>query len=154
MSGGKPKRVLAVASGGGHWVQLRRMRPAWDGCRVHYVSTLARYASDLEPEERFHVVRDANQWDKLGVAIMALQVMWLVVRVRPHVVVTTGAAPGYFTLRFGRLVGAKTIWIDSIANSEELSLAGRMAARHADVWLTQWPSLAGPAGPQYRGAVL
>ena len=154
MSNAKPRRVLAVASGGGHWVQLRRMRPAWEDCRVHYVSTLRQYAADLEPGARFHAVRDANQWNKLALALMAAQVLWLVLRVRPDVVVSTGAAPGYFAVRFGRMIGARTIWVDSIANAEELSLAGRMASRHAHVWLTQWPTLAGPHGPQYRGSVL
>ncbi len=31
-------RVLAVASGGGHWVQLLRLRPAWEGCDVAYAT--------------------------------------------------------------------------------------------------------------------
>ena len=51
-------------------------------------------------------------------------------------------------------LGATTVWIDSIANVEELSMSGRHARRHADVWLTQWPHLAQPDGPHYRGGVL
>lgn len=135
-------------------MQLRRLRPAWEGARVHYVSTLRRYSAELGTDERFHTVRDANQWNKLAVAMMAAQMLWIVLRVRPHMVVSTGAAPGYFAIRFGRLIGAQTIWVDSIANAEELSLAGKMVSRHAHVVLTQWPSLAKPGGPEYHGAVL
>ena len=83
----------------------------------------------------------------LGLAIIVL-------RTRPHAVITTGAAPGYFALRLGRLVGARTAWVDSIANAGELSLSGKRAGRHADLWLTQWPDLASPEGPDFRGAVL
>ena len=75
-------------------------------------------------------------------------------RVRPDAVITTGAAPGYFALRLGRLFGARTIWIDSMANAEELSLSGQKARRHADLWLTQWEHLAKPDGPQFLGSVL
>jgi hypothetical protein len=62
-------------------------------------------------------------------------------KVRPHVVVTTGAAPGLVAIGVGKLFGAKTVWIDSLANSEVLSLSGRIAEKYADLWLTQWPHL-------------
>ena len=57
-------------------------------------------------------------------------------------------------MRFGKLIGARTIWIDSLANVDQLSKAGRMAGPHADLWLTQWPDLAGDNGPDYAGQVL
>ncbi len=147
-------RILAVASGGGHFVQLRRMRPAWEHCEIHYLSTIADYAQDLEPGAKLHLVNDANRWDKLGIARMALRVAWTLVKVRPDVVISTGAAPGYFALRFGKLLRTRTIWVDSIANAEEVSMAGKMVAKYADLYLTQWPELADSNGPQYAGSVL
>lgn len=150
----RPAKILAVASGGGHFVQLRRMRPAWENCETHYLTTLPEYRAELEPGATLHLVNDANRWDKLGVARMAVRVLWTVLRLRPDVVISTGAAVGYFALRFGKLLGARTIWVDSIANAEELSMTGRMVRRHADLWLTQWPELAGPDGPRYEGSVL
>jgi hypothetical protein len=68
--------------------------------------------------------------------------------------VSTGAAPGYFALRFGKLLGSRTIWIDSLANVERLSKAGLLAGKYADLWLTQWPELAQPGGPEYAGQVI
>ena len=109
------------------------------------------------PPPRFLVVPDANRWQKLRLLRQLLAVAWAVLRVRPHAVVTTGAAPGYFAVRLGRLLGARTIWVDSIANGDELSLSGRRAGGHADLWLTQWEHLAATGnkrGPKYRGAVL
>lgn len=69
-------------------------------------------------------------------------------------IISTGAAPGYFALRMGKWFRARTVWVDSIANVEELSLSGARAGRHADLWLTQWEHLAQPGGPEYRGSVL
>ncbi|MHC5007889.1 MAG: UDP-N-acetylglucosamine--LPS N-acetylglucosamine transferase, partial [Planctomycetota bacterium] len=60
----------------------------------------------------------------------------------------------YFAVVFGKLIGARTAWIDSMANVETLSLAGRKIRPWADLWLTQWPGLATPQGPHYEGAVL
>ena len=48
----------------------------------------------------------------------------------------TGAAPGYFAIRIGKLLGARTLWIDSIANAEELSMGGQLVAEKADLVLT------------------
>jgi UDP-N-acetylglucosamine:LPS N-acetylglucosamine transferase len=77
------------------------------------------------------------------------------VRERPDVVITTGSAPCLFALGLARkLFGARTIWIDSVANAEKLSSSGAQARRVADVWLTQWEHLAKPDGPQYWGSVL
>lgn len=145
-------KLLAVASGGGHWIQLRRLVPAFAQADVIWMSTQPDYAKDVEGP--FYVVQDANLWNKLALLKLFMQVAWLVLRLRPDVVVTTGAAPGFAAVFFGRLLGAKTVWIDSIANSETLSTSGAKAGRWANVWLTQWEHLAKPEGPHYWGAVL
>ncbi|MBW2271356.1 MAG: UDP-N-acetylglucosamine--LPS N-acetylglucosamine transferase [Deltaproteobacteria bacterium] len=146
-------RVLAVASGGGHWVQLRRLRSAFDGFDTVWVTVDPDYAHDLEGAA-FHTVRDATRWNPLGLVAMALQMLWLLLRLRPDVVVTTGAAPGFFAVVIGKLLGSRTAWIDSIANADEFSGSGARVGRFADLWLTQWPHLAREEGPGYEGAVL
>ena len=147
-------RILAVASGGGHWVQLLRLRPAFEGARVTFVTVDRGYAQDLDPDERLRVVNDATRWNKIGLILLTLRLAWIIAIERPHVVISTGAAPGYVALRLGRLIGARTIWVDSVANAERLSLSGEQIGRHADLWLTQWAHLARPNGPRFVGSVL
>lgn len=155
-------KVMAVASAGGHWIQLMRLRPAWDGQRVTYVTTdagleeVARAdASRLgETLDAFHAVTDANLKSKIRLARQALQVLWLILRVRPDVVISTGASTGYFALRFAKWTGARTIWVDSIANAEKLSVSGRQVKKYADLWLTQWKHMSTEDGPDYLGEVL
>lgn len=155
-------RVMAVASGGGHWVQLFRMRTSWSGMNVDYVTTHADFRGEVladasergEPTPGYYVVPEANRWQKWKLLMLLLRLALLIVRRRPDVILSTGAAPGYFACRLGALLGTKTIWVDSIANAEELSLSGQAIGRHADVWLTQWQDLARQNGPHYRGSVL
>ena len=146
-------RILAVASGGGHWVQLLRLRPALAEHDVTYVSVDKRYRSDISPAQ-FRVVNDATRQDWVALAFLACRLLWILARVRPDTIVTTGAAPGYLAVRLGKLLGMRTIWIDSIANVEQLSLSGRQVGPYADLWLTQWSHLAGVSGPNFAGAVL
>lgn len=155
MDAGKPKRILAVSSGGGHWVQLNRLAPSLVGHDVAVVTVDRSYqASQQLGARRFYAVNDATRWNKLGLILLALRIFMVLLLERPKVVITTGAAPGYMAIRLGKLVGARTIWIDSIANADQLSLSGSKAGKHADLWLTQWPHLATPGGPKYSGAVL
>ena len=63
-------------------------------------------------------------------------------RVRPDVIISTGASLGFFAFKAGQLMGSKTIWVDSIANVEQISLTGKKVKNCSDVWLTQWEHLA------------
>jgi len=145
-------RLLAVASSGGHWVQLLRLMPAFAECDAAFISTSD--SGSQVPRKRFYQVADGNRWDKLGIVRMSFAIAVILLRERPQVIISTGAAPGYIALRLGQLLGAKTIWIDSIANVDELSMSGRMIGRHTDLWLTQWTHLARPEGPHFAGTVL
>lgn len=150
----RKQKVVALSSGGGHWVQLLRLRPAFANCDVTFVTVRPGYRSDVGTGVRFRVIPDANRSSKLRLAITALNVFWVLLAERPDVVVSTGAAPGYFAIRFGRLLGIRTIWVDSIANAQVLSLSGQRAGKYADLWLTQWSHLASEQGPYHKGNVL
>jgi hypothetical protein len=152
-SSGHRRKLLAVSSGGGHWVQLLRITPAFEDCEVTFVTVHDSYRGQV-PSNRFHVVNDANRWNKLALVKSALKLVWIIWKEKPDVLVSTGAAPGYLALRLGRVIGARTIWLDSIANVDELSMSGRIVGQCADLWLTQWAHLARPEGPYYAGSVL
>jgi UDP-N-acetylglucosamine:LPS N-acetylglucosamine transferase len=145
---------MAVSSGGGHWIQLRRLAPAFENLDLVYVSVDPARPADLEAAA-YRVVRDATRRDRIGVLVLVSQMAWILLRERPAVVITTGAAPGLVAIALAKtFLRSRTIWIDSIANVERLSGSGRLAQRFADHWLTQWEHLAEPGGPAYAGRVL
>jgi UDP-N-acetylglucosamine:LPS N-acetylglucosamine transferase len=144
---------LAVASRGGHWIQLLRLRPAFEGAVVTFVTTAREYQSMI-PGQRFRVVAESNRSRKLLLVWTTLQLLWIIFRERPTTIISTGAAPGFLAIRLGRLLRIRTMWVDSIANAEELSLSGRLALKHADVVLTQWEHLAQPGVVDFQGSVV
>ena len=152
-SRGLRPKLMAVSSGGGHWIQLMRIKHAFEDCSVTFVTVHESYRNQVAGHN-FYVVNDANRRDKIGLLRAARKLAWIIWTEKPDIVISTGAAPGYFALRLGRLMGARTIWLDSIANVEELSMSGSWIGRSADLWLTQWPHLARPEGPHYAGSVL
>ena len=152
--------IMAVSSTGGHFEQLLRLRPAWEGMRVTYVTTdpqsRARVMADATPDGPkigFKTIIEANRWQKIRMIRMILGLVMIFITTRPDVVITTGAAPGYFALLIGKIFRARCVWLDSKANAETLSLAGQKAGKVADLWLTQWEHMAEPDGPVFKGSV-
>jgi UDP-N-acetylglucosamine:LPS N-acetylglucosamine transferase len=153
MSKTKQPKILAIASGGGHWIQLLRLRPAFAGAKVIYASVKREAEKDVQGNQ-FFWFPDANRERKIALVMQILRIVWVMIRVRPQVVVTTGASCGYVAVRLGRLLGIRTLFIDSIANAEKLSLSAQLALRHANLTLTQWPNLESPQGPRFHGSVI
>lgn len=150
---GASRRILALSSAGGHWIQMLRILPALSHHEIHYASVEESYRSEVEGA-RFHIVPDANRDTKIAMLRQISSVLGVVRMVRPDVVISTGAAIGFWGVLFGRLFGAETIWIDSLANTERMSLSGRLARPLATLCLTQWPRVSRPGGPHYWGSVL
>lgn len=146
------KKIMAVASFGGHWVQLMRLNSLFSSCNTVFVST----EKDIKVcgEGKYIRVVDANFDGKLRLLILCVQILFYMMKERPDVIVTTGAAPGFFAIFWGKIFRKKTIWIDSIANSEEMSLSGKKIKPLADLWLTQWPEVAEKSGARFMGAVV
>jgi UDP-N-acetylglucosamine:LPS N-acetylglucosamine transferase len=135
-------------------MQMRRLAPVFEGLDVAYVSVQPGYAADV-PGHRFYSVYDVTRWSRWKLVLVVLQLIRILIKERPQVVVTTGSGPGVITLALAKsLLRAQTIWIDSIANCERMSSSGLQARRVADIWLTQWPQLQSEGGPKYWGSVL
>lgn len=149
----KKPRLLALASGGGHWVQLQRLRPAFEGFETSYVSMFESYAQQVAGS-RYYIVPDASRFDLKSFLPVFFKALGIMLKERPKAVVTTGSAPMLSFILLGRLLGARTLWVDSIANSERMSTSGRLAKKLAHRVVSQWPEVAAKEGVECWGAVI
>ena len=146
------KHILAVSSGGGHWHQLNLLAEGFSKHQVTWLSTIQNPGADNISNA--HQLPDADSTQPLRLVRMALQVFFFVLKTRPDFVISTGAAIGFFAVLFGRMLGAHTIWVDSVANYHKLSISGRYAAKICHLHLTQWPELADGETTRYWGSLL
>ena len=78
----------------------------------------------------------------------------LLVRHRPDVVLTTGAAIGFPFMWLGRLVGSETIYVESITRIDSPSTTLRLVRPVASRVYVQWPELAKRVrATRYEGTV-
>lgn len=151
---GFSRKVLAVASSGGHWEQLMLLYPMLSEFDLTLATTDSSLAEREGISDSFILISECNRNRPVKALRSVLQAWRVVRRVRPDFLITTGALPGLLMLVMARLHGAKTIWIDSVANAERPSASGRMARPFSSLWLTQWEHLAGRKGVQFSGSLL
>ncbi|MFA7585206.1 MAG: glucuronosyltransferase [Novosphingobium sp.] len=145
--------ILAVSSSGGHWSQLLLLREAFAGHDVTYACTLAGVGAAHGLTD-VRLIADCNRATPLALLRLARQALSLLARVRPQAIVSTGALPGLVFIVLGWVFDIRTVWVESMANSEALSMSGRWASMLAHECLVQWPVLAEAGRTRYAGSVL
>ncbi|MEJ2703105.1 MAG: hypothetical protein P8Z79_11750 [Sedimentisphaerales bacterium] len=136
-------KICLVASSGGHLTELLKLSSTWKQHEVTFITTLPMVRADLRRSGAVYVVGECNRqhpWKSMGVLIRCIRIMW---RERPDVVMSTGAAAGCMSCLLGKVLGAKIVWLDSITNVDRLSFSGSMVRHISDLFLVQWPGLAG-----------
>lgn len=148
---GKPK-ICFVASGGGHLRQLLQLAPLRDEYPYYFVTEKTSLGASLSSDHEALFVphfafgqRKSEGWLPFLWSGFknALVSTFHFFRQRPDVIISSGAGAAFVTLIWGRIFGKKIIYIESIARVTEVSLFGRLAAKHAGLIIVQWPSMEG-----------
>jgi UDP-N-acetylglucosamine:LPS N-acetylglucosamine transferase len=151
----KELKICLAASSGGHFSQLLKLSEGWKGYETVCVTTTDVVRDALQNFGRVYVVGECNRNNPWRVFKVWIRCLKVILRERPDVIVSTGAAVGCMTCYLGKLFGARVVWIDSITNVERISLSGRMVRWVADLFLVQWPELArNNANIEYVGAII
>jgi UDP-N-acetylglucosamine:LPS N-acetylglucosamine transferase len=148
-------KICLAASAGGHLTQLLKLAQSWAGCEAVFVTTGEAVAGELAKLGAVYVVGECNRSMPLKTFCVFWRCAKIVLKEQPDVILSTGAAAGCMVCFLGKISGAKVIWIDSITNTERLSLSGRMVRHIADLFLVQWPQLAAKyKNVEYVGSVI
>ncbi len=154
-------RFVAGASAGGHANELMGLLDAkasrlWPLQPSAYVTTMEITAAAMARRGAcVHVIGESDRKKPLKAVAVMLRALALAVRLRPQLVVTTGSMPLAMFAIASKMLGAKVVWIDSIAQIDDLSLSGQVMRHVADLCLAQWPDVAAKyANVEYAGEVL
>jgi UDP-N-acetylglucosamine:LPS N-acetylglucosamine transferase len=141
-SGRQRLDVLLVCSAGGHLLQLYLLRNAWKDLSHAWVSLEREDSRSLLSEEVVYYGYGPTTRSALNL-IKNIFVAWSVVwRLRPRVIVTTGAGVAVPFAWIGRLAGAKIVYVESLTRVAKPSLTCRLIRPVADRIYVQWPELA------------
>jgi len=68
-----------------------------------------------------------------------LKALYILRKSQPDLVVSTGASIAVPFLLASKLFGIKTVFIESISRSSDLSLSGKLVYNPVDEFYVQWP---------------
>jgi beta-1,4-N-acetylglucosaminyltransferase len=134
--------ILLVCSSGGHLLQLRALRRAWSGRSALWVTFDKSDARSLLAEDSVAYAYGPTNRNIPNLLRNSLLAVRLIRRVRPRVVLTTGAGIAVPFAWVGRAFGARVVYVESITRIEDVSLTYRLVAPIADEIYVQWPELA------------
>jgi UDP-N-acetylglucosamine:LPS N-acetylglucosamine transferase len=140
----EPERaqLLLVSSVGGHLLQLVALRPAWSGFTRVWVTFDAADSRALLADERVvhaHGPTNRNVPNLLRNLVLAVRVLR---RVRPLAVITTGAGVAVPFAVVARLLGARVVYVETLARIDRPSLSYRLSRPFVSRTYVQWPELA------------
>ena len=152
MTGAERHPLLIVCSTGGHLLQMHELHGAWESFERLWVTFDKSDARSLLRDERvvfaFGPTNRSipNLLRNLRLAVRLLR------DERPSVILTTGAGVAVPFAWIGRLMGIRTIYVESVTRIDELSLSARLIAPVATQVFAQWPELADPSAGRIRFA--
>jgi beta-1,4-N-acetylglucosaminyltransferase len=135
--------VLLVCTGGGHLMQLWSLRDAWAGYEHAWVvgSHGGGDVESLLAGEPVHFAYSPAARSLKNLARNLLLARRLVRRLRPRVLMTTGAAVAVPFVWVARLHGVRVVYVETLARAVRPSLSCRLASPAADRIYVQWPEL-------------
>jgi beta-1,4-N-acetylglucosaminyltransferase len=146
--------LLLVCSCGGHLVQLVALREAWEPFSRAWVTFDKSDARSLLAGEDVTYAYGPTNRSVKNLLRNALVAWRTIGRVRPKVVLTTGAGIAVPFAWVGRLRGARVVYVESLARIAGPSLSYRLIAPVAERRYVQWPELQERLpGSRYAGNV-
>ena len=135
-------RICLVCSAGGHFFELYSLNALWRQHDCFWVTFKKEDTQSLLREEKaYWAYSPTNRSFKNLVRNFFLAVKVLSSE-KPEAIISTGAGVGVPFLCLGRLLGIRTVYIESMARINGLSLTGRLVYPIVHDFYVQWPELA------------
>jgi len=122
-------------------VEAKQLAPVYEKYNHFYFTFSGGVAEELKKTAYVRDIHNIVRRNPLSWIIGAVLSGWIVIIEKPDVVISTGAGIVVFFCVFAKLLGAKLIFIESMARIERPTLTARFLYPFADLFIVQWPGL-------------
>jgi UDP-N-acetylglucosamine:LPS N-acetylglucosamine transferase len=141
------KKVLFISSTGGHLAELLQLKSMFSKYDYHIITEKTK--SNLKLREEFpNRVNYLKYGTKAHIFSYPFKLLancfislYLYLKIRPKVIVTTGAHTAGPMCCIGKILGSKIIYIETFANLHTKTITGRLIYYFADAFIVQWESM-------------
>jgi UDP-N-acetylglucosamine:LPS N-acetylglucosamine transferase len=140
-------KILLTCSQGGHVTEMLFLMDAFDGQDVVFLMYEHPTIRNLQYKTHRIEKIDISMWRMLK----AFQKIFTILKKeKPDLIVSTGSEIAIPTFVIGKMMGIKTVYIESWCRVKTKSGTGRLLYYIADVFLVQWPDLVRIYGKKAR----
>lgn len=137
----KKIRICIACSPGGHMIQARQLARVYEKYEHFYFTFSGAVAEALSRISRVHSIPNIVRSNPVSWFTGAVLSAYIAIVERPDVIISTGAGVVVFFCIFAKLLGAKLIFVESMAKIEKPTLTARLLYPFSDLFLVQWPGL-------------
>lgn len=143
----KKKKVMFIASTGGHLNELLQLEPLFKNYDYYIVTE--KTASNLNLKKKFgkkisyviYGTKDHKFTYIFKLFINCWIELFTYIKVRPKYIVSTGAHVAGPMCLIGKIFGSKIIFIETFANSQTKTITGKLLYKFTDLFIVQWESM-------------
>lgn len=145
MSKNRKKKVMFISSTGGHLTQLLELKSIFEDYNYVLVTEKTDVTKSMKDKYKMSYLKYGSRKYILKYILVALfnliKSIFLFIKFRPQVIVTTGTHTAVPMCYIGKIFGKKIIYIESFAKRNSPTLSGRMIYPIASTFVVQWENM-------------
>ena len=134
-------KICFVGSSGGHLTHLYMLKRFWPDKERFWATFDKEDARSLLKGEKLYPVYYPSNRSIKALIINTFRAVKILRKERPDLIISSGAAPAIPFFWIGKLMGAKTIYIEVFDRIDKPTISGRLCYPVADKFIVQWEEM-------------
>ena len=140
------KKVLFISSTGGHLNELLQLESSFNKYDSYIITEKTKSTINLKNKygKKISFLKYGTKSHLSYIYIFrwnCIKSLFYFIKIRPNVIVTTGAHTAVFMCYLAKLFRRKVIYIETFANIVTKSMSGKLVYPISDVFVVQWESM-------------
>ena len=134
-------RICLVGSSGGHLTHLYMLKPFWKDKERFWVTFDKEDARSLLHGEKMYPCYYPSNRSIKALIINTVKAIKIILKERPGLIISSGAAPAIPFFYIGKFFGAKTIYIEVFDRIDKPTITGRLVYPVTDKFIVEWEEM-------------
>ena len=134
-------KICFVGSSGGHLAHLYMLKPFWKNKERFWVTFDKEDARYLLKDEKMYSVYYPSNRSIKALLINTWRALRILPKEKPDLIISSGAAPAIPFFWIGKLMGAKTVYIEVFDRIDAATIAGKLCYPVTDLFIVEWEEM-------------